>query len=117
MSNPRYQNGALRRKNRARFKAMGLPCAICGKPIRYDEPSDSKHPFSFVIDEIMPVSKWQQAGYNSARAAAEDFNNLQPCHYICNQLKSDKVGFKLANVGIVKKVVPDVHNIPLDGKW
>ena len=117
MSNPRYQNGALRRKNRARFKAMGLPCAICGKPIRYDEPSDSKHPFSFVIDEIMPVSKWQQAGYSSARAAAEDFNNLQPAHYICNQMKSDKVGFRLDMVRVVQKAVPDIKHIPLDGKW
>ena len=116
MSNPRYQNGALRRKNRQRFKAMGLPCAICGKPIHYEEPSDSKHPLSFVIDEIMPVSKWQEAGYSSARAAAEDFSNLQPCHYICNQMKGAKVGFTLVGARQIK-VVPDVHNIPLDGKW
>ena len=55
MSNPRYSNGNLRRKHRARLKAMGGPCGICkGRlgPIHYDEPSDSKHPLSFVIDEI-----------------------------------------------------------------
>ena len=56
-TNPRYQNGNLRRKMRARLKALGLPCHICGKPIHYDEPSDGKHPLSFVIDEIIPVGK------------------------------------------------------------
>ena len=55
MNNPRYKNGHLRRKHRARFKAMNAPCGICkGKlgPIHYDEPSDHNHPLSFVIDEI-----------------------------------------------------------------
>ena len=55
MTNPRYANGNYRRKCRARFKAMDAPCGICkGRlgPIHYDEPSDSKHPLSFVIDEI-----------------------------------------------------------------
>lgn len=61
--NPRYHNGTLRRKHRARFRAMDAPCGICkGRlgAIHYDEPSDSKHPLSFVIDEIKPVSKWRQ---------------------------------------------------------
>lgn len=62
-NNPRYSNGNLRRKNRARIKAMGNPCHICGKPIHYDEPSDYKHPLSFVIDEIIPVSKWPERDY------------------------------------------------------
>ena len=53
-TNPRSSNGNLRRKHRARMKAMGMPCHICGKPIHYDEPSDSSHPLSFVIDEKIP---------------------------------------------------------------
>ena len=47
MGNPRYANGTLRRKYRARFRAMGCACGICkGKlgPIHYDEPSDAQHP-------------------------------------------------------------------------
>lgn len=98
MSNPRNKNGGLRRKHRARFKAAGASCGICGGrlgPIRYEEPSDSKHPLSFVIDEIIPVSKWQQAGYASPEAAAQDWGNLQAAHYICNRLKSDKINFTL----------------------
>lgn len=92
--NPRNANGARRRAYRKRFAAMGAPCGICrGRlgPIRYDEPSDSAHPLSFAIDEIKPVSRWKQFGYDSARAAAEDWDNLQAAHYYCNALKSNKL--------------------------
>ena len=108
-SNPRSTNGNLRRKNRARFKAMGLPCHICGRPIHYDEPSDHKHPLSFVIDEIHPVSRWREFGYPSARAAAEDWDNLAPCHYACNAAKSNKI---VPPGGIRRKI----FNLS-DGDW
>ena len=91
-NNPRSSNGNLRRKNRARFKAMNAPCGICGGrlgEIHYDEPSDYKHPLSFVIDEIHPVSRYREFGYDSRREAAEDWENLQAAHYICNAKKSD----------------------------
>ena len=107
--NPRYANGSLRRKHRARFKAMGLPCHICGKPIHYDEPSDPAHPLSFVIDEIIPVSKYYLAGYNSKRQAAEDWNNLAPAHYACNLRKGNKI--LTPGVKTQKKINA------LDGKW
>ena len=115
-SNPRYHNGNLRRKHRQRFKAMCLPCGICkGKlgEIDYSAPSDSKHPLSFVIDEIVPISKWKEAGYNSATEAAQDWNNLQPAHYICNQMKSNKTNFTL------DKSIQTKHakGICLDGQW
>ena len=90
VTNPRYANGTLRRRNRARLRAMGGPCGIGGGrlgPIHYDEPSDAAHPLSFVVDEIRPVARWRQFGYDSPRAAAEDFNNLQAAHYFCNQRK------------------------------
>ena len=93
-SNPRTMNGNLRRKYRARFKAMDAPCGICGGrfgAIHYDEPSDSKHPLSFVIDEIKPVSRWREFGYSSAREAAEDWANVQAAHYMCNSVKGNKI--------------------------
>lgn len=91
--NPRTANGNLRRKHRERFRAMAAPCGICGGalgPIRYDQPSDAKHPLSFVIDEIKPVSKYKIYGYDSREAAAQDWNNLQAAHYACNAAKSDR---------------------------
>lgn len=110
MTNPRYANGTLRRKNRARFKAMGAPCAICGGalgPIHYDEPSDAQHPLSFVIDERLPVSRWKEFGYSSPRAAAEDLDNLQPAHRCCNAAK----GSKLQRPQSVRGAAPS------DGSW
>ena len=94
MVNPRYKNGNYRRKCRARFKAIGAPCGICkGRfgEIHYDEPSDSRHPLSFVIDEIIPVSKWKEYGYPSPEAVAKDWSNLQAAHYCCNAAKSNHV--------------------------
>ena len=72
---------------------MDAPCAICGGrlgPIHYDEPSDPQHPLSFVIDERIPVSRWREFGYGSAREAAEDWSNLQAAHYCCNAAKSNR---------------------------
>ena len=112
-TNPRWKSGK-RRIYQQRFRAMNAPCGICGGklgPIHYDEPSDSKHPLSFVIDEIIPVSKWRQAGYASAAAAADDFGNLRAAHYICNQARGNRTDFSF------NKIVPLARTIPLDGKW
>ena len=92
--NPRYKNGNFRRKIRARFKAQGAVCGICrGRlgEIHYDEPSDSKHPLSFVVDEIIPVSRWKEGGYKTAQGACLDVSNLQAAHWICNSKKSNKI--------------------------
>ena len=108
--NPRYTNGNLRRKFRARFRAMDAPCGICkGRfgPIHYDEPSDAQHPFSFVIDEIKPVSRWREYGYQSPEAAAQDWNNVQAAHYRCNQGKADHVPGETAHLRARKSPPPD----------
>ena len=128
MTNPRYANGTLRRKHRQRLKAMGAECGICKGllgAIHYEEPSNAQHPLSFVVDEIIPISKWQQAGYRSKREAAEDFNNLQAAHWICNARKSDKLNYTLAgaaggrDAGIPngKQQKKIYKSISLDGEW
>lgn len=109
--NPRYANGNLRRKNRARMKARGDQCGICNGrlgEIHYDEPSDFNHPLSFVIDEIRPISRYKEFGYESKRQAAEDPENIQAAHWICNQRKKNRVptDFKILSVS---------NN--LDGVW
>lgn len=116
MTNPRSKNGSLRRKHRARFKAMGAPCAICkGRlgEIHYDEPSDSEHPLSFVIDENIPISLATRFGYSSPAEAAQDWNNLQAAHYICNAKKGNKLGFDGSTVrDKTKRTV-----VMSDGEW
>lgn len=92
--------------------AMDAPCGICrGRlgPIRYDQPSDAAHPLSFVIDEIRPVSKWRVYGYKSAAAAAQDWENVQAAHWICNSQKGAKVGWS-------PKLMRQT-TLPSDGDW
>ena len=96
------------------MKAQGCECGICrGKlgPIHYDEPSDSQHPLSFVIDEIRPVAHWKQHGYKSPEAAAQDWSNLQAAHYVCNSMKGAKENYSFDQVGTVRKVIIK------DGEW
>lgn len=111
-TNPRSANGNLRRKYRARFKAMAAPCGICRGalgPIDYEAPSNSTHPLSFVIDEIKPISRWREFGYESPEAAARDWTNLQAAHYCCNAAKSNHI---LPTEGSRRVLV----NLP-DGDW
>lgn len=110
-SNPRSQNGNFRRKMRRRFQAEGAPCGICRGalgPIDYTAPSDAAHPLSFVIDERLPVSRWREFGYASARAAAEDLENLQPAHWVCNARKGAKIQIAGGS--------PNFANV-VDGSW
>ena len=87
--NPRKANGTRRRRIRARWKAIGAPCALCGKPIDYSlgmvvdawTGKRRPHPMSFVVDEIVPVSKGGDP---------LDFDNTQPAHWICNAKRGNK---------------------------
>lgn len=120
--NPRSANGHLRRKHRARLKAMRCECGICGGrlgPIRYEQPSNAQHPMSFVVDEIRPVSRWQEFGYDSPAAAAQDWNNLQAAHYICNAAKGNKIIVQGSHGAVSGRPAPEGKikiNI-LDGDW
>jgi 5-methylcytosine-specific restriction endonuclease McrA len=86
--NPRYMNYTARTNLRNRVRAMGLPCAICGKPIDYSldwwvDPKDGRrkrHPWSYELDEIVPISKG---------GSPTDISNVQPVHRCCNQMKGD----------------------------
>lgn len=87
-TNPRNKNGSARRKVKARWKAMGQPCALCGKPIDYSlgmvrDPRTGKtrpHPMSFVVDEIVPVSRG---------GSPYSMDNTRPAHWICNARRGD----------------------------
>ena len=79
MGDPRNRNGNARRKLRARLRAEGRPCHICGQPIDYSLPAG--HPWSFEVDEIVPVSKG---------GSPLDRGNVAPAHRICNQKRGNK---------------------------
>ena len=89
-SNPRYAKPKLRSEIRRLIALEEAPCAICGKPIDYTlktyiDPKDGKrkrHPLSFEVDEIIPISK---GGSPTERS------NLQAVHRICNQRKGNKI--------------------------
>ncbi len=79
-SNPRRTNSTRRNNLRKRIKDLGLPCAICGKPIDYSLPA--RDPMSYELDEIIPVSRGGDP---------LDINNVQPAHRCCNLAKSNKI--------------------------
>lgn len=87
-TNPRSANGAARRKIRDRWRAMGEPCAICGRPIDYSlgmvrDPHTGKtrpHPMSFVVDEIVPIR---------FGGSPISMDNTRPAHWICNARRGD----------------------------
>lgn len=76
------RNGHRRRILRARVKALGLPCAICGAPIDYSLPP--LDPMSYELDEIIPVS---------LGGSELDPENVQPAHRICNERKGNRIGY------------------------
>lgn len=84
-TNPRYSNGAARRKLTAMLRAEESPCIVCGKAIDYTLPAG--HPMSFEVDEDMPVSRWREFGYPSAAACALDPSNVHAAHRCCNEWK------------------------------
>ena len=118
-NNPRSANRTFRKKIRARFAAQAAPCHICRGAIDYTAPSDWAHPLSLVIDEIKPVSRWREFGYDSPEAAALDPENLAPAHRICNAAKGARTlrefqvqaGNKGAPPSPLKRVVTR------DGEW
>lgn len=95
--NPRYSNGARRRAIRERWKAIGAPCSLCGKPIDYALPAG--HPMAFEVDEIVPVSRGGDP---------LDFDNTQPTHRVCNQRKGNC---------IVRKGKPPKSGLPTSRDW
>ena len=84
MSNPRYANGAARRKVRARLKAEGRGCWICrafGRPDRIDYDLPPNHPGAFEVDELVPVSKG---------GSPTDYGNLDATHRRCNEWRGSR---------------------------
>lgn len=79
MGNPRTSNGHARREVRRWLRTQGLPCHLCGLPIDYSLPAGD--PWSFEVDEIVPVS---------LGGSPIDRANVAPAHRICNEKRGNK---------------------------
>lgn len=89
---PRYINWKPRIETRQRLMREvenGRPCALCGQPIDlslpqfYIDPTDGKRkraPWSFEVDEIVPISL----------GGLPYGDNCQPAHRLCNQRAGNK---------------------------
>lgn len=90
---PRWANGHKRKNLQLRLRGEGRPCWICqamGKSGRIDYTLRFPHPYSFEMDELVPVSRWREGGYASAKDCALDYKNLAATHRCCNQWRSNK---------------------------
>ena len=78
-SNPRYAKGTARTKLRNRLKAEGRGCWICrafGRPDAIDYSLPARHPRSFEMDDLVPVSKGgDPTSYDNVDAAHRECNN------------------------------------------
>ncbi|WP_253201000.1 HNH endonuclease [Collinsella sp. zg1085] len=74
------KNGSVRQKMRARLRAEGRACHLCGAPIDYDLPAG--HPYSFELDHIIPIARGGEP---------YDYANAAPAHRICNRRKGARM--------------------------
>lgn len=83
-ANPRVSNGNARRKLRSWLKAQGRPCWICqafGRYAEIDYSLPARHPYSFEVDELVPVSKG---------GSPIDRSNVDAVHRRCNQWRGNR---------------------------
>lgn len=120
-SNPRRANGTRRRKNAKRLKAERRQCWIClefGRSAVIDYSLPFLHPMAFVIDELVPVSRYREGGYDSAEQCAEDYSNLAAAHRCCNAWRSNK---SVAEVRAIARAERDggrvADKLPLPIPW
>lgn len=71
------------RAARKALRALGRPCWLCGKPIRYD--LKGPHPLSFTADHVVEPGRCDPAMVN-------DPSNLRPAHYGCNSRRGAHYG-------------------------
>ena len=92
-ANPRRRNGSLRDRNARRLRHEGRPCWICqafGRASAIDYSLPARHPMSFEVDELVPVSKYWLGGYHTPEECANDYSNLAAAHRSCNQWRSNR---------------------------
>lgn len=81
MANTQWSNSAhVRDRHRARLRAEGGPCHICGQPIDYTLKSPD--PMSFELDHLKSKFRFPELAF--------DPSNMASSHRKCNRAKSDR---------------------------
>jgi len=83
-TNPRYAKASARVKLRNRLKAEARGCWICrafGRPDAIDYSLPARHPRSFEVDELVPVSRG---------GSPIDYANVDATHRECNGWRGNK---------------------------
>ncbi|MEU6267685.1 HNH endonuclease [Saccharopolyspora shandongensis] len=75
------RSGRPWRRVGAQLRALGLPCAICGRPINYDLPPN--HRQSFTADHVVPM----------ALGGTNTIDNVRPAHRSCNSRRGKRMDF------------------------
>ena len=96
----RERTGRRYRKLVMRQRSLGLPCWICGEPIRYD--LRTPHPLSFEYDHFYPASRWQEFGYASQYDCIHDEANGRSSHRSCNERRQDSMPWEPRWQGVKK---------------
>ena len=94
--NPRRAIPHRRDQLRARVRAEGNPCHICGKPIDYSLPAG--HPFSYELDEVVPVA---------LGGDPLSYENCKASHRICNERKGAKMNWKPQRITVELTCSPE----------
>lgn len=111
--NPRHANGNARRKLVRRVKAEQRGCWICrafGRPDAIDYELPPLHPMAFELDELVPVSRYREAGYASKQACALDYNNVDATHRSCNGWRGNR---SVAEVYAIARRQKAARTLPL----
>ena len=106
-TNPRYANYQARVNVRRWLRSQGRPCWICrafGRTGTIDYSLPAGHPYSFEVDELVPVSL---GGSPTSRS------NVDAAHRCCNQWRSNKTVDEVLEIarGGTKRQPPKVDSV------
>lgn len=99
-ANPRYADGAARRKVRLWLRSLGRPCWICrlfGRDGAIDYSLPARHPYSFEVDELVPVS---------LGGSPTDRDNVDAAHRCCNLWRGNRTVEELRQLAMKGRPIP-----------
>lgn len=108
-SNIRRSNGTRRDAVRSWLRSQRRPCWICrafGRSGEIDYSLPARHPLSFEVDELVPVSL---GGSPFARS------NVDAAHRCCNQWRSNKTVDEVLRIARGADATPPPPTKPVQG--